>query len=369
MIKIIHVLTDKNIGGAGRWLLSFLKHYDKNELEISVIVPEGSLLAPRIRALGEKLIELPGFKEASKDQASVSKLKDIFIGQKPDIIHTHASLSARIAAQKAGIISVNTKHCMEEHISNPIKRFAKNKINKKYSAKVIAVSEAVAESLKQEGMPEEKIEIVYGAPVPVVKASFEERELKRKEMGLLPEDFAVGIIARLAVVKDHPTFLRAAAKVQKTGLPIKFFVIGSGECEANLKAMAKELSLENTLFMGFIEDIDIIYNALDLNVLTSKSEALSLSLIEGMTVGLPALGSDTGGIGEVITEGVTGELFPVGDSEALAEKILKLYKDKELYAKYSENAEKNIKERFSAQVMCKKMTDIYKRLIEGGGKA
>ena len=109
-------------------------------------------------------------------------------------------------------------------------------------------------------------------------------------------------------------------------------------------------------------------NALDLNVMTSREEALCLSVIEGMTVGVPALGSDTCGLPEAIEDGVTGELFPPGDAEGLAEKIIKLYGDRELLARYSENARRTAAEKFSPRKMCREIEALYIELLHGKEK-
>ena len=109
-------------------------------------------------------------------------------------------------------------------------------------------------------------------------------------------------------------------------------------------------------------------NALDVNVLTSKSEAISLSIVEGMTLGLPAVGTKAGGIPEAIEDKVTGELFDVGDSKALADKLIFLRKNPEIRKKYSENAKEISLEKFSPGKMCREIEDLYIELYLKKGK-
>ena len=115
MVNIIQVVSDTNVGGAGRYLLNYLKYFDRTNYSVSVIVPEGSKLIPHIKEYEEvNLIEAPYMADKSFDKKCVGFLKKLFCELKPDIIHTHASLSARIAARQAkcGKI-VSTRHCLE----------------------------------------------------------------------------------------------------------------------------------------------------------------------------------------------------------------------------------------------------------------
>ena len=100
--KIIEVSTDSNIGGAGKCLITLLKNFDYDKLDVKVILPPSSLLKPEIEALGIEVIEVEGIAEKSLDFKAIKELKKIFKEEKPDLVHTHASMSARIAARRAG---------------------------------------------------------------------------------------------------------------------------------------------------------------------------------------------------------------------------------------------------------------------------
>ena len=89
MIKVVNVISDTNIGGAGKCVLTFLKYYDKSKIDLTVIVPEGSLLIPEIEKLGGKYAEVAGIADKSLGGAGISNLKKIFKELKPDIVHSH----------------------------------------------------------------------------------------------------------------------------------------------------------------------------------------------------------------------------------------------------------------------------------------
>ena len=110
MIKVIEVSTDTNIGGAGRVLLILLKELDRTKFDVSVILPKNSLLTPEIKKLGVRITEVDGIADKSLDFLSIKRLKKIFDKEKPDVVHTHASMSARIAARLSGCKVVYTRH-------------------------------------------------------------------------------------------------------------------------------------------------------------------------------------------------------------------------------------------------------------------
>ena len=369
-LKVIHIITDKNIGGAGRWLLNFLSYYDRDKLDVKVILPEDSLLAPEVDRLGTERISIKDLKESSYDKESVKKFKEVFLKENPDVVHTHASLAARMGAKEAKVpVIVNTKHCMEDLSIGFIKKQARKSMYKKYADMIIAVSEAVKDSLIEGGCPLGLVRMIYNGVKPLETRPVEEVKKFRESLGFSETDFIAGMAARLEEIKDYDTFINAAEEVKSRGADIKFVIMGTGSEEERLKALANEKNLSDTLaFAGFISDMELAMNALDVNVLTSKSEAISLSIVEGMTLGLPAVGTKAGGIPEAIEDKVTGELFDVGDSKALADKLIFLRENPEIRKKYSENAKEISLEKFSPGKMCREIEDLYIELYLKKGK-
>ena len=102
MIKVLNIISDSNIGGAGRCVLNFLKYYDRNKFLVKVVVPRGSLLIPEIKKLATEYIEADSIAEKSFDKNAVKVLKKIIKEENPDIVHTHGNLSGRVAAKMCG---------------------------------------------------------------------------------------------------------------------------------------------------------------------------------------------------------------------------------------------------------------------------
>ena len=113
MVKVLQVLTDTNFGGAGMWLLNYLRSFDRSKYSVTVVLPYGSVLKSRVEALNIKVAEAGGIADCSFSGTGVRELKRLMREIRPNIVHTHAGLSARIAAKSLGIKTVNTRHCIE----------------------------------------------------------------------------------------------------------------------------------------------------------------------------------------------------------------------------------------------------------------
>lgn len=362
MIKVLHVLSDMKIGGAGSWLLNLLGAIDKEKFDIKVVLPQGSLLIDRVRKLGFEAIPVDGMKDKSFDAGAVRLLLDIFRREKPQIVHTHASLSARLAARMAGARIVNTKHCMDNRKTG-IKRLAASCINNFLSDSIIAVSAAVKQNVADNGTALDKISVIYGGISPGKELSPEEKSSIREHWGIAGEDIVVGIVARLAEVKGHKYFLDAAEIISRDNTSVKFLIAGSGPKEQELKELTERRGLaERVIFTGFIENVNEIFNIIDINVISSLSEALCLSLIEGMYAGKPSVGTATGGIPEVIKDGYSGYLVPVGDSSKLADAILKLVRDPILRKTMGDRGRELAAASFTSEAMARSIEKLYETI-------
>ena len=123
MKKIIHVISDSNIGGAGKYLLNYLENCNTERYNVKVVIPVKSKLKDEISKLGFEIYEIDGLAEQSYSKIGVENLKTIFKKEKPDLVHAHACLSARIAAKKCKAKIVYTRHtdaAPDRKLQNPI---------------------------------------------------------------------------------------------------------------------------------------------------------------------------------------------------------------------------------------------------------
>ena len=366
--RIIEVSTDTNIGGAGKCLITLLKNFDYDKFEVKVILPPNSLLKPEIDALGTEVIEVEGIADKSLDFKAIKTLKQIFRQEKPDLVHTHASMSARIAARQAGVKVVYTRHSVFPQ-SKKVTTFPGKQINgiinNHYSDSIIAVAEAAKDNLTETGVNEKKIKVVLNGVDGLKTVSEDEKSLIRRRFGVNDGEKVVSIVARLEDIKGHDYFIEAAKMLRDEGVNAKFFIAGTGSYEQHLKEKVKGLGLEDTvIFTGFITDVDKLMSITDIQANASYgTEATSLALLEGMSIGVPAVVSDFGGNPGVIKDGENGFVVAKQNSTALKDGLKKLLEDDELYRKMSQRSKEIFNATFTSRIMTKNTEDIYSETI------
>lgn len=369
MLKVMQVSSDTNIGGAGKCILTFLKFFDREKFDVSVVLPEGSLLKDGCESLGAKVFELDAMKDKSFDVSAIKKLVKLFKEEKPDIVHAHASMSAKIAARIAGVKIIYTRHSVFEpspKISKGIGKLVAGFVNNSTSDKIIAVAEAAKDNLLKTGVDEKKITVLLNGVEPLEKLSDEEKVKVKESFGVSPEEKVISIVARLTEVKGHKYLVEAAKIIKEKGLKAKFIIAGTGDEEENIRRKIKEENVSDMVIMaGFLNNVMPLMNITDIQANCSfGTEATSLSLLEGMSLGVPAVVSEFGGNPGVIKNGENGFLVPVHNSKELAEKIALLLEDEDLYNKLKEKSLEIYKEKFTAEVYAKNIESVYSQIGE-----
>lgn len=367
MIKVVNVTSDANIGGAGKCILTFLKHYDRKKYDLTVIVPPKSLLIPEIKVLGGKYIEVEGISDKSLDINGIKALKKAFAKIKPDIVHAHAVMSARIAAKISGAKIIYTRHSVFEppkKISHGIGKFINGAVNNFFADKIIAVAEAAKDNLTRTGVSEKKITVIKNG-VDALKRYDKETVAKIKSDYGINDEFVLSIAARLTYVKGHKYILKAVKMLADDGENFKLIIAGTGEYEDEIKKEISALSLEDNVIMaGFVKDVEALNNITDLNLNFSfGTEATSLSLLEGMSLGIPAVVSDFGGNPGVIRDNENGFLVPSKDYKSLYEKIKLAMDDKQLYKRLCEGSRRIFESEFTADKVTRRIESVYDEVI------
>lgn len=372
--KIIEVSSDTNIGGAGKCLLALLENFDYNSFDVKVVLPKNSLLKPHIDKLNIPVIEVDGIADKSLDAGAIGELKRIFKAEKPDLVHTHASMSARIAARQAGAKVIYTRHSVfkpSKKISCGPGKLINGMINNYLADGIIAVAEAAKENLTDTGVSAKKIRVILNGVDALKETSESEKSQLRERFGVKSGEKVVSIVARLEDIKGHEYFIEAADELIKKGIKARFFIAGTGSYENVLKEKVKAMNLtDNVIFTGFITDVDKLMAITDVQANASYgTEATSLALLEGMSIGIPAVVSDFGGNPGVIKTGRNGIVVPKQNSHALAEGLEKLLTDDELYKKMSAGAREIFNSTFTSKAMTENTENYYKEIIGGKNNA
>ncbi len=356
-MRVIEAISDMNIGGAGRLLITRLKESNRERIDTWVIMPRGSELAGSMRELGVKVCFIEGCKDRSFELSAILEIANLIRRISPDIINCHGCMSARIAAFLCGVpVRIYTRHC-----TYPIPFYQKTApvrwciggVSRVLSNGAIAVADAARGDLVSLGYPKKNIRVIINGVDGLRKYSPDERSAARRELSL-EGYFVVGICARLEKCKDHDSFLRAARILARRDPAYRFIVMGGGSLERELGELAESLGIsDKVIFTGFCKDVEKYFNCFDLNVNCSRgTETSSLALSEGMSIGLPAVASSYGGNPYMIRDGENGYIYPVGDFCALAEKIKRIAEDRGVYESMSRSAYA----RYASELNSKKMT-------------
>ncbi|MBQ8299677.1 MAG: DUF4330 family protein [Clostridia bacterium] len=371
MIKVLNIISDTNIGGAGKCIINFSKNFDSKNYEIVIVLPKGSALVKELEGTKAKVIEIDGLKDKSLDFKSLFKLRKIIKQEKPDIVHTHASSIARVAARLVkGTRVIYTRHCaypVSDRIKKGVGRFLYKNVNEYFSDRIIAVGYAAEENLLDGGIAKEKIDTFFNGVEKIKTTSEEERKKLRKQYNIADDEYVVGILARLEFVKGHDTFIDAAnILLKEKKIKAKFFIIGTGTEEERLKNKVKELGLEKEIiFTGFIKNVGDYLNIFDVQVNCSfGTETSSLSLLEGMSIGVPAVASDYGGNPYLIFDNENGYIVPIKDAEKVANAVEKILTNAETKEKMQQRSIEIFNERFTIQKYVSNVQGVYKKVME-----
>ena len=370
MIRVLNIISDTNIGGAGRVLINYLQYADRAQFDTAVALPRGSLLKAPLEELNTTVYEVDGIADRSYDKEDVKLLRELIGRVDPDIVHTHGALSGRIAARRCGKKVVYTRHSafpVPAKLRYPPGRWVNKWVNEHYADRIIAVSPAAAQNLTDAGISPRRITVMMNGVAPVARSAPEVCRDFRGRYGLSPEVFTAGILARIEPYKGHLHIVEAAQQLKGEGRTLQILVAGVGGYEAELRAEVARRGLEDTVFfLGFQTDVAPVLSVLDVQLNASYgTETSSLSILEGMSMGLPAIVSSYGGNPWLIDDGEDGIIFPNRDSQALARAVARLMDEPETLTHMGERAKEIFQARFTGQIFAKNVEQVYLDVLKG----
>ena len=370
-MKILMVISDTNIGGAGKWILEYFRYHNKEHFQVKAVVPTDSKLKPLYEKAGLCVIECNGIADVSYSKEGVRNLYRIFKQERPHIVHAHGTMSARVAAAKWGSKVkkiVYTRHSVFEptgFFTKPVGKLVNRIITAFTCDKSIAVCEAAKKNQTDTGVPSKKICVVYNGVEALPAPTAEQRISARKSFSLSEDDLIFSISARLNPVKGHKYLVEAVSKLSDRSR-MKFLIAGTGPEEESLKQMVKEKGLEDSIiFTGFLSDVAPLLYATDVLLNCSYgTEACSLAILEAYSLGIPCIATDYGGNPELVQTGKNGIVFPTNDSDALAAAIQTLREEPDLIRQYGIGAKETYQKGFTVELMAKNTEKVYEDLIK-----
>jgi glycosyltransferase involved in cell wall biosynthesis len=372
MIRVLNIISDTNIGGAGRVLTNYLQYCDRGAFEPSVALPRGSLLKAPLEALGTAVYEVDGIADRSLDWRDIALLRALIRRVRPDIVHTHGAMSGRIAARQMGCKVVYTRHSafpVSPVLKYPPGRWVNKWINEHYADQIIAISPACAKNLVDAGVSPARITTMMNGVKPVARKTQEECAALRQKLALPPNTFVFGIMARLEEYKGHMDLLNAVKLLEEQGKRPIVLIAGAGSYEQTLKQRCTQLGLDDRVrFLGFVNDVADILSLMDVQLNASYgTEASSIALLEGLSMGVPVLASRYGGNPWQVDDGEDGLLFNTRDPEDMARKMARLMDEPDTLARMGQRAKEIFQQRFTGQIMAEHIEAVYRAALKGAG--
>jgi len=334
-VRVLRLFSRLNVGGPSVHVILLTAGLKDRGYETHLVIgqesPREGNLFDLAALKGVAWVALPGLGREVRpwrDLRALLGLYRMMRSFRPHIVHTHtakAGMLGRLAARVAGVPVV--VHTFHGHVLRgyfgPLTTAFYRAVERRLGASsdvLVAVSDSVKRDLVALGVaPAAKIRVIpLGLDLEPLVGVLPRGSL-RGEAGVPESAPLVGIVGRLAPIKDVGTFLRAAAAVRAAVPAVRFAVVGDGEERGRLEAERARLGLEDCVFFhGWRRDMAAVYGDLDVVVNCSRNEGTPVALIEAMAAGRPVVATRVGGTPDLLGDGRRGLLVPPGDAGALA---------------------------------------------------
>jgi len=371
-IHVLHIMHHMKMGGVEHLVYDMTNAFSNLNIKTTICCLDGILgeLGEELQKKGIKIIVLnrkPGF-----DLNLILSLSKIIKELAPDIIHAHQytpwfyGITASILAKKKETIFSEHGRLYPDRLR--IKRVIYNRLILLPYTKIITVDSNHLKNalIKYEKIPAKRITILpNGIKLePFSQVNEKNRIIKRKELGIKEDEFAIGMIARLDPIKDHKSLILAFKKVYASHPNIKLFLAGKGPLYEDIKSLIEQLGLKDRVFLlGYYEDLYGLLSALDLYILSSHLESAPLGVMEAMAAGLPVIATNAGGTGEIILDGKDGFLVPPRDPDKMAEAIIKVLNDPKKAKEMAKKGKEKVYNYYFFDRMINDYKNLYLRLI------
>lgn len=384
-MRITHIITRLIVGGAQENTVASVlglrrcPGVETHLISGSTHGPEGSIepllaQAPGILTVLPSLVRpIHPWMDARAWQSLTTRLRR----DRPDIVHTHsgkAGILGRLAARTAGIpIIVHTIHGpsfgpFQGALANTTFRNAE-RLAGRCTTHFVVVANAMARQYRAAGIgrPDQFTRIVSGFDLDPFLQSQPNPAL-RARLGIAPDDFVVGKIARLFENKGHQDLIAAAPDLVRDLPHLRILLVGEGADRPSLEAeIARRGLSRHVLFTGLVPPTEVpeYVGIMDMLVHLSRREGLARALPQALAAGRPVVSYDCDGANEVCINGRTGYLVPPGNLTALRERIRLLARDPGLRNQLGNQGRELVRELFPLQRMIDDLLALYRKLMQG----
>jgi glycosyltransferase involved in cell wall biosynthesis len=337
-LRVLRVIARMNVGGPALQVTGLVEGMDADRFDhrlLTGFVEEGEGDYLDLRAPHLPVMRVEGLGRSPDPLDDVRALRCLVREMRafrPHVVHTHtakAGVLGRVAARAAGVpVVVHTfhGHLLHGYFSPTVTRAVVQveRTLARGSTRLVAVGDQVRRDLLDAGIgrPEQYVVAPPGIALPAPPP----REQARASLGLPSDGLVVAFVARLTQIKRPERFVELARRLAPSHPDVTFVVVGEGDLLDGLQRDASDVG-DRLRFLGWRGDVERVYAASDLVVLTSDNEGMPVSLIEAALCGVPAVSTRVGSVAEVVLDGTSGLLIDRPDDHLLAEAVSGLLRD------------------------------------------
>ena len=359
-MRILHLESGRHLYGGARQVLYLLEGLRALGVDSHLAAPRGSAIAEQASPFVQGLH--PILMQGDLDLALTWRLVGLIRRLKPDLVHVHSRRGADIYGGLAARVS-GTRAILSRRVDNPEPPWVVAAKYRLYE-RIIAISEGIRAVLIRGGLRPGKVVCVHSA----IRVSDYRvpcnRERGRRELGVPVEAVAAGVIAQLIPRKGHRHLLAALPGVLAQHPEFHIVLFGRGPLRAELEEQVQAAGLAaHVHFAGFREDLPALLGCLDFVVHPADIEGLGVSLLQAAAVGLPLIGTRTGGIPEIVVHGETGLLVEAADVTGLGEAISRMAGDAALRRTLGAGALGHVTRHFDLPSMVRGNLAVYREVL------
>ena len=370
--RVLIIIASQDIGGPGKGIFQFIENAPKGDFEY--ILCNFNF---RNRTIGQfadeaskKKLNLILLKQRfTFDPLMLLQVRDIILKNNINIIQTHGYKSGVIGLFMKRLYHIPWIGFAHGYIEVGKKLKLYNRLDRmilKYADRVVTVSDSMKKLLKEAGVKEDKIKVIYNAIAQTDATPSASTESIMDYYGIKNLHKVIGVVGRLSPEKGQVIFLKAFKKAVKMYPQAKALIVGDGPDRGMLEEYCKKNGIDDkVVFTGYQKEIANFYQVFDMLALPSFTEGLPNAVLEAMIFGVPVIATSVGGVPEVINNS-NGILVPPDNHELLADKMIKLLQDDGLRKSLGLKGRESLYPRFSPSHRASQILDLYKELLAKG---
>jgi len=354
-INILFVESGSGYGGSAVCLYQMLRCLDRVRFTPFVFAYTHGPTIAKIENLGVETRVLKG-------RSAFGEIARWIRDQRVDLVHNNNELYSNIPGILAAKVTGRPCLCHMRGIRGLTRR---ERWVARLVDRFVAVSHTCRDRLKREGLPENKLSVVYDGVETRAFQPVPPRADPWRSLGIPPEVPVVGVVGRLARGKGHEHFIAAAGEVLRQGTEAYFVIVGEGPLKEELQSLVHRQGLEErVLFAGWRTDLREVYAGLDIVVSPScLEESFGMINVEAMAMEKPVVATDRGAYPEVVQHGQTGRIVPAGAPRPMAEAVLALLNDADERRRMGRAGRRRVEELFDIRKNIQQIEALYATLM------